>query len=122
MLDALGNIGDFLGGIGVVATLFYLAFQIRQNSQAVATNAGHSVLASMSETLRSMAMSKEMSTLVVRGMRDQELDDDELLQFGNWVFAWFRIIEKGYEHYQLGNISFEQWEGNEVHLKMVLPS
>ena len=28
MLDALGNIGDFLGGLGVVATLIYLALQI----------------------------------------------------------------------------------------------
>ena len=32
MLDALGNIGDFLRGIGVVITLLYLAAQIRQNT------------------------------------------------------------------------------------------
>ena len=29
MIETLGNIGDFVGGIGVVVTLFYLAFQIR---------------------------------------------------------------------------------------------
>jgi len=29
MLDTLGNIGDFVGGIGVVVTLLYLAVQIR---------------------------------------------------------------------------------------------
>jgi len=34
MLDALGNLGDFLGGIGVVVTLIYLALQIRQNTAA----------------------------------------------------------------------------------------
>ncbi len=33
MLEALGNIGDFLGGIGVVVTLLYLAAQIRQNTR-----------------------------------------------------------------------------------------
>ena len=33
MLEALGNIGDFLGGIGVVVTLLYLAAQIRQNTK-----------------------------------------------------------------------------------------
>jgi len=34
MLDALGNIGDFVGGLAVVVTLVYLALQIRQNTAA----------------------------------------------------------------------------------------
>ena len=34
-LDALGNLGDFIGGIGVLATLIYLAYQIRQNTASV---------------------------------------------------------------------------------------
>jgi len=33
-LESLGNLGDFIGGIGVVATLSYLAIQIRQGSQS----------------------------------------------------------------------------------------
>jgi hypothetical protein len=37
MLDALGNIGDFVGGIAVVVTLLYLAAQIRQNTSALRT-------------------------------------------------------------------------------------
>jgi hypothetical protein len=32
MLDVLGNLGDFIGGIAVVVTLLYLALQIRQNT------------------------------------------------------------------------------------------
>ncbi len=32
MLDELGNIGDFVGGLAVVVTLAYLALQIRQNT------------------------------------------------------------------------------------------
>ena len=32
MLDELGNIGEFVGGLGVVVTLVYLALQIRQNT------------------------------------------------------------------------------------------
>ncbi len=34
-LEALGNIGDFVGGAAVVATLIYLAVQNRQNTQQV---------------------------------------------------------------------------------------
>ena len=32
MLDVLGNLGDFIGGLAVVVTLIYLALQIRQNT------------------------------------------------------------------------------------------
>jgi hypothetical protein len=34
-LDAPGNIGDLVGGLGVVITLIYLAVQIRQNTATV---------------------------------------------------------------------------------------
>jgi len=37
ILEALGNIGDFIGGIAVVATLLYLAAQIRQNTKSLQT-------------------------------------------------------------------------------------
>jgi len=34
-LSQLGDLGDFLGGIGVIVTLVYLAVQIRHDTQAV---------------------------------------------------------------------------------------
>jgi hypothetical protein len=37
ILDTLGNLGDFIGGIAVVATLIYLAIQVRQNTSALQT-------------------------------------------------------------------------------------
>ena len=33
--EAIGAIGELVGAVGVIATLAYLAVQIRQNSQAV---------------------------------------------------------------------------------------
>jgi hypothetical protein len=44
VMEALGNIGDFLGGIGVVITLIYLAGQIRQNTRSIRTSATSSSL------------------------------------------------------------------------------
>jgi hypothetical protein len=34
VIEDLGNIGDFLGGIAVVVTLIYVATQIRQNTNS----------------------------------------------------------------------------------------
>ena len=38
MLEALGNVGDFVGGLAVVITLIYLAVQIRLNTRQMELN------------------------------------------------------------------------------------
>jgi len=40
-LEAFGSIGDFIGGLGVIASLVYLAVQIRQNTRAVRSSSYH---------------------------------------------------------------------------------
>ena len=36
--EILGNLGEFVGAIGVVVTLVYLAYQIRQNTRQLEQN------------------------------------------------------------------------------------
>ena len=38
IFEALGNLGDFIGGLAVVITLIYLAVQVRQNSRQIKLN------------------------------------------------------------------------------------
>lgn len=52
MLESLGNLGDFIGGIGVVATLVYLAVQVRQNTAALRTASRQAIVAGMREHVR----------------------------------------------------------------------
>lgn len=35
MLEALGSLGDFVGGVAIIVTLIHLAAQIRQNTTSV---------------------------------------------------------------------------------------
>lgn len=37
ILEDLGNLGDFIGGIAVVVTIIYLAVQVRRNTRALQT-------------------------------------------------------------------------------------
>ena len=39
MLEDLGNLGDFIGGIAVIATLIYLALQVRNNTRSTEAQA-----------------------------------------------------------------------------------
>ncbi len=52
ILDALGNLGDFIGGIGVVITLIYLATQIRQNTSALRTASRQAIASGYRESNR----------------------------------------------------------------------
>ena len=45
MLDALGNVGDFVGGLAVVITLIYLAIQVRSNTAALRTTSRQAIVA-----------------------------------------------------------------------------
>ena len=56
MFEDLGNLGDFVGGIGVMITLAYLAVQIRRNTRALRSNthqammdSGHSINTTLTE-------------------------------------------------------------------------
>ena len=52
--EALGAIGELLGAIGVIATLGYLAFQIRQNNKLLAAQARYSLKVLRSDTADSI--------------------------------------------------------------------
>lgn len=88
-LDALGNIGDFLGGVGVIITLVYLAAQIRQNTAQLRSNAEGDRIAAFDETTRSLGnwqeaifAHSEVASLWERGLAaDDGLDSTEVLRF-----------------------------------------
>ncbi len=81
-LEQLGNIGELIAAIATVATLFYLALQIRQNThqQRNAEMAGR-----MDEASRWRAYlieHKDVASLYRRGMADYDrLDGDDRLRF-----------------------------------------
>ena len=58
-LEDLGNLGEFLGAIGVIASLVYLAVQIRQNTRAVNSNTSQAITDSRVEFLASNPSAQE---------------------------------------------------------------
>lgn len=127
MLDALGNIGDFLGGIGVVVTLVYLAFQIRQNTDQLRSDAKQRELSSLDEMNRALlswqseiVSSPEVADIWRRGIFGGEsLRGDDRLRFEYhgasilqiWQGNYFRYLETG---------DSDNWGSNEKHIRMFL--
>ena len=62
-LNDLGNIGEFVGAIGVIASLIYLAVQIRQNTAQMAQNSEQLEMSALESNLESANRIREIFIL-----------------------------------------------------------
>ena len=69
--DALAAIGQLLSSVGVIATLVYLAVQIRQNSTLLASSLADSTRDAQSELTRLLASDREALRVFWAGLNDR---------------------------------------------------
>ena len=125
-LEDLGNIGDFVGGIAVVATLVYVAIQLVQNNRllrantaavrASGTTAITELLVNVNQTLIGDASFAE---IFLRGMSEPEsLRGSEKLRFETFLQNAFVSHENAMKLARSGAIESEDWEPWSRHLEM----
>jgi alkylated DNA nucleotide flippase Atl1 len=71
-IQDLGSVGELVGAIATVATLFYLATQIRSSTRAMRSASAQSVHESFATWYRMIASDGELSELTTKGLRDSE--------------------------------------------------
>lgn len=121
----LGAIGEFVGAIGVIATLIYLAVQIRQNTRAM--NEGRRLALAQTYQMRSDALqemlvaaaSSEIGAILVRltgaGYPENvaaldQLSDEERGRFRQWQIAQQTHWDNMHYQYQQGFLDAEYFE------------
>jgi len=125
--DALGNIGDFVGGLAVVVTLIYLAFQIRQNTRQPEQGLQVSRAQTLRDTFNAcawtlqVARDPELATLYARGMTQPEaLSSDEQVRFLFLMGTAFGEVEKNHLTFEQGLLTDDRWESQLRTLRMYL--
>lgn len=81
MLEDLGHIGDFVGGIAVVITLVYLALQIRHNMDAVETASRQDLTNGFREWTRLSLETKNAAAFTAGMRRYPDLPFDQKTTF-----------------------------------------
>src|SRR5947208_3703257 len=71
-LNDLANIGQVIGAIAVVISLFYVASQIRQNTNAVRSATAQSVHEHFANWYHLIAADAELSRIAANGLRDYQ--------------------------------------------------
>ena len=111
-LEDLGNLGDFLGGIGVVVTLVYLALQIRSNTQTVRAASLEAVVNSHSQFLDRLAADPDVSRIWFSGLwAGAELTPGEGQRLLALLFSAVRRWESAYYNVRTGTIEHSSWAG-----------
>ena len=110
-LDALGNIGEFVGGLGVVITLIYLAVQIRQNTATVRASGAASHNEGLNNVMLLLAKDKEVRDVYLRGLTDYEaLSQEHQLHFDFVVMYFLQSILRSFYLHREGAISDDAWQ------------
>jgi len=123
LLEALGNLGDFLGGIAVVITLIYLAFQIRENSRSTRLAAMQSTMLAAQNIGRLPAQDRNLARVVRVGMHDpDDLDADEFQQFRYYLINLLRVHEDMFVQHAHGVIDDETWIARAKSLRTIFLS
>lgn len=105
--EAIGAGAELLGAIGVIGSLFYLASQIRRNSESVEAATALSISEATQQRLLVPAQSPELAAALTRAFNREALSETEQAQVGFFTRASLRGIENAFVQHQRGMISRE---------------
>jgi len=95
--DALGAIAELLGALGVIASLFYVASQIRRNSSALEASTNQAVADSTQQRLLAPAQNPTLAAALANSRNDFDaLTPTELVQLAFFSRATFRGIRNAF--------------------------
>lgn len=114
--DAIGAIGEVVGAVAVVVTLFYLTIQLRQNTAQVKHSGVATEIASYQDLigrindLNAIRISDpDLTDLILRGQVDPDaLTENERVRYGTWVLSLLRHGDMAYFLYERGTIDRER--------------
>jgi uncharacterized membrane protein len=110
-IQDLGSLGEFVAAIATIATLIYLAIQIRQNTESVRMSAETDVSRQFADWASLVVNNPELGRIWDAAADDPDsLSDEEIRQFLWFVMELLLLYEAQYHLYRKGLISQESWD------------
>ena len=100
--DALGAFAELAGAIAVVASLFYVGIQVRENSRAVRGQTFDSIATGLNQAVLQMVGDAELIEIIQRGVANGELSEIETLRYNSWMLVLLRSVESAHHQFELG--------------------
>ncbi len=98
-LEALGNVGEFLGAVGVIASLVYVGYQVSETRKVVKTQTAQ---ARTDLGVQLLLAGAERSALMHKARIGDDLTELERLEVGNYYTAYMRHVENLFFQHKQG--------------------
>ena len=107
---AIGAIGEALGAAGVIASLLYLAAQVRAGRRSSAVEAKLESTRLLNDFIDLLIQSPERNALIRKGLSESEsLSEEEYSNFSNMLFKGFWYFSAGHFQYRMGTLDESDW-------------
>lgn len=119
MIENLGNVGDFVGGIGVFVTLMYLAVQIRQNTRSLRLTSVQQIMGT-SVSVNQTASNGPVPSILAKLEQKERLTEEEFAQLLMYIWAMLTQHWQVFHQYQNGMIEKNIFDAYMARLRVTL--
>jgi len=111
-LTDLANVGQIVGGISVVLSLFYVGYQIRQNTSAVRSSAAQTIHEHFAKWYQMVAADGDLARILASGLRDySSLKEEERVRFISAFMAFLSYSQNAFLKWRQGSLEPQLWLG-----------
>lgn len=121
--EAIGAVGELVGGAAVFISLLYLALQIRSSRRSDQIVAAAEAASAVDEWIGQIVRDEDLYELYRRGLTDYEsLSREEKGRFTLLILQFLRSLEAIWFHLQLGAIEPGYWSSMKISMRRVVGS
>ena len=118
-LETLSALAQLIAAIGVIASLFYLAAQIRQNTRSMRAVVVDSLAHSLIDLLGPQAHDVEFTRAFTRVIIDWNgATEEDRIRTVSVLLAVFKLFENAWFQKRQGTLDAQQWEGWDAYARM----
>lgn len=111
-LNDLANLGQIIGALAVVVSLFYVASQIRQNTNAVRSATAQTVHEHFANWYHLIAADAELAQIAANGLRDySSLSEQERVRFIATLMSFLSYSQNAFLKWREGLLRPALWLG-----------
>ena len=113
--EAIGGTGELLGAVGVIASLLYLARQMRHGVADARRAAAQAVFTKMNTAFETTSSNPQLADVFVRGTANlSDLSPEEAIQFSGLLLTLTRPYEELLHYKRAGAVEDWVWESVEL--------
>ena len=127
--EAIGAIGELVGGLAVVLTLIYIAFQVRQSSKqidqhsrALDASTFYAAGEGFNRWFALLIQDEAIADLWLRGITGESLNPTDKMRFSSMATMLFITLENNFHQIQLGTHSRNTLELSKHYWVQILTS